>query len=52
MDILQSELDETRYLWNAHPITKSRTRCGVYGVPDELFYIPQIQGKQTVTSLL
>ena len=47
MDILQRELDEAHYLWNTHPIVKSSTRFPVYGVPNELFYIPEIHGKQT-----
>lgn len=45
MDILQKELDEIRNMWNTHSIVKSRSGCQVYGVPDELFYIPDMHGK-------
>ena len=41
MDVLQTQLDEVRTLWNTHLMRKSRK---VTGVPDELFYIPDIQG--------
>ena len=44
MDVLQKELNEIRKMWNTHSIVKSRTGCQVYGVPDELFYIPEIHG--------
>ena len=48
MDVLQKELDEIRKMWNTHSIVKSRTGCHVYGVPDELFYIPEIHGKNNL----
>ena len=44
MDVLQKELNEIRKMWNTHSIVKSRTGCQVYGVLDELFYIPEIHG--------
>ena len=44
MDLLQKELDEIGHLWNIHQIVKARTGNGVYGIPDELFYIPEVQG--------
>jgi len=44
MDVLQGELDEIRHSWNTHPMVKARSGHGIYGVPDELFYIPEIQG--------
>ena len=44
MDLLQKELDEIRHLWNIHQMVKAKTGNGVYGIPDELFYIPEVQG--------
>ena len=46
MDILQSELDNAAQLWNTHLIRKSRAET-VSGVPDELYYISERQGKHS-----
>ena len=44
MDILQDGLDDIRKMWNSHLIRKSRYSGGVTGIPNELFYLPGIQG--------
>ena len=44
MDVLQAQLDEVQLLWNTHLIRHSQSPRVVTGVPDELFYIPEIQG--------
>ena len=41
MDILQVDI---RKMWNTHLIRKSRYLGGVTGIPNELFYLPGIQG--------
>ena len=38
------ELDKVRVTWNTHLIRHARSQSIVTGVPDELFYIPEIQG--------
>ena len=40
MDLLQKELDEIRHL---SKLLKQELEM-VYGIPDELFYIPEVQG--------
>lgn len=45
MNVLQAELDEVRISWNTHLIRHARSPRQVTGIPDELFYIPEIQGK-------
>ena len=42
MNILQKELDEIRVMWNTHVIRHAPRQ--VSGVPDELYYIPELQG--------
>ena len=44
MDVLQAQLDEVQLLWNTHLIRHSQSPRVVTGVPDELFYFPEIQG--------
>ena len=51
MDILQGELDEIRCLWNTHPMVKARTGHPICGIPDELFYIPEIHGIYSIRSV-
>lgn len=42
-NLLQLELDRVKQEWNTHCIRKSR-HCLVSGVPDELFFLPQLHG--------
>ena len=51
MDIFQDELDDKRKMWNTHLIRKSRYSGGVTGIPNELFYLPGIQGYLSWSSL-
>lgn len=47
MDILQNELNEVRDMWNTHRIFSSRagrSQGGVLGIPDELYYLPEVPG--------
>ena len=44
MDLLQKELNDVRYLWNIHLIRHRRSPAHITGVPDELYYIPQLRG--------
>ena len=44
MDVLQQELDEVRDMWNTHLIVHRRNENQVYGIPDELYHIPEVQG--------
>ena len=44
--LLQRELNDIRRIWNTHLIRKSRQHS-VTGIPNELFYIPNIQGNLT-----
>lgn len=48
MDVLQHELDEVRDMWNTHLIVHRRNENQVYGIPDELYHIPEIQGTYTL----
>lgn len=42
MDVIQKDLDEVRRQWNTHRIRPSAgSRCPP-GIPDELFYLPQM----------
>lgn len=43
MDIIQADLDEMATTWNSHKI-RPNTSSGVDGIPDELFYLPEIRG--------
>ena len=43
--LLQSELDKMTEEWNTHFIRKSRF-TKVHGIPDELFYLPEVYGYQ------
>ena len=44
MDLLQGELNDICEMWNTHLIRADRTRRHVSGIPDELFFIPEIRG--------
>lgn len=44
MNMLQSELDEVKQMWNTHLIRYERSQAQVNGIPDELYYIPQLRG--------
>ena len=44
MDLLQKELNDVRNLWNIHLIPHRRSPAHITGVPDELYYIPQLRG--------
>ena len=44
MEVLQNELDKIRHLWKTHKIAKARTGNRVCGIPDKLFYNPEVQG--------
>lgn len=46
MDVLQGELNDIRDMWNVHRIRADRARR-VSGIPDELFYIPEVRGIYT-----
>ena len=43
MDVLQEELNDIRDMWNVHRIRADRARR-VSGIPDELFYLPELKG--------
>jgi len=45
MDLIQEELDEIKKLWNTHLIRHARCEHQINGVPNELFYIPEVRGK-------
>ena len=45
MNLLQKELDDVSHLWNTHLICHSRSSMQITGVPNELYYIPQLRGK-------
>ena len=42
MEVLQVELDEIKESWNTH-LMQSR-HGGIYGIPDELYNIPDLHG--------
>ena len=44
MEVLQNELDKIHHLWNTYKIAKARTGNRVCGIPDKLFYNPEVQG--------
>ena len=44
MDVLQVEMGEVMEMWNTHIIRQDRSRFNVGGVPDELFFIPEMRG--------
>ena len=44
MEVLQNELDKIHHLWNTDKIAKARTGNRVCGIPDKLFYNPEVQG--------
>ena len=44
MDILQDELEKVQVTWNTHLMCRARQQDIIRGVPDELYYIPEIQG--------
>ena len=44
MNVLQNELDEVCSMWNLHLIRHERSQFIVTGIPDELYYIPELQG--------
>ena len=48
MDVLQKELDEIRIMWNTHQMRYTRSPRQVTGVPDELYYIPELSGTCTL----
>ena len=45
MDLIQEELDEIKKLWNTHLICHAKFKHQINGVPNELFYIPEVRGK-------
>ena len=51
MDILQCELEKVKVTWNTHLLRHAKSHSIVTGVPDELFYIPEIQGRNIVILL-
>lgn len=42
---MQRELDKIKKLWNTHLIRHARCWDQINGVPNELFYIPEVWGK-------
>ena len=46
MDLLQDKLNKVKVSWNTHLMCRARSQSIVTRVPDELFYIPEIQGKR------
>ena len=50
MGVLQDEISEVMEMWNTHIIRQDRSRLNVGGVPDELFFIPEIRGSYTTDS--
>lgn len=45
MHIIQRELDTVVHEWNTHRIRPSNLCLVPAGIPDELFFLPQIQGE-------
>ena len=44
MHIIQRELNTLVHEWNTHRVRPSRNCSLPGGIPDELFFLPQIQG--------
>ena len=44
MEFLQKELDEVSSMWNQHLIRYARSPQHISGIPNELYYIPELQG--------
>ena len=44
LKLLQEELDKIAVEWNYHVIRKSRMAECPGGIPDQLYFIPQLQG--------
>ena len=51
MHIIQKELDTVAHEWNTHRIRCSKNLTVPTGIPDELFFLPQIQGDYIYLSL-
>ena len=45
MGLIQKEPNDTVHLWNTHLIRQSQHET-VHGVPDELYFVPQISKKR------
>ena len=52
MHILQRELDAVVHEWNTHRIRPSKDCLVPAGIPDELFFLPQVQGERNRNPLL
>ena len=44
MHLIQEELDTVVHEWNTHRIRPSKDCTIPAGIPDELFFLPQLQG--------
>ena len=44
MHIIQQELDSIKREWNTHRIRVSKDRLVPAGIPEELFFLPQVHG--------
>lgn len=44
MHIIQQELDSLKHEWNTHRIRVSKERLIPAGIPEELFFLPQVHG--------
>ena len=44
MHIIQQELDSIKREWNTHRIRGSKDRLVPAGIPEELFFLPQVHG--------
>ena len=52
MHIIQRELDTVVHEWNTHRIRPSKDCLVPAGIPDELFFLPQVQGEWIKNALL
>eukprot|EP00118_Oscarella_pearsei_P013948 m.115907 g.115907 ORF g.115907 m.115907 type:complete len:79 (+) comp37571_c0_seq12:1112-1348(+) len=44
MEILQRKLDEVRTEWNFHRVRKSKNAEAPGGIPELLYYVPELEG--------
>jgi len=51
MGIIQEELNNLAHEWNTHKIRPSFTECPP-GIPDQLYFIPQMSGNDALLEML
>ena len=52
MAVIQKELDEVAREWNFHGIKKSKHEESLGGVPELLYYAPEMEGKYRLCHLM